>query len=345
MNFNSAHRRLLLNHLPITGCIIVILVLAYGILRRSEAVGVAALAALFIKRRQFLSYLLLFFIHVNTNFRVKRCYWNITGAAEANAHQQHMFRIVNKFFLTIVWVVLFGSVSLFAQQMPMKMDSANTTNKRAMPTNIQMDEEIPHPFFTHMGMPEAVGTFSLRTAALVTKQVDGRTKGDFAFHFETGLSRTVGIHIRNDRFLMNPTTEIMFQFAVIKSKSGMNGISTLIEFEIPTSKGVKRINTLVGFSSTLGNSRVAFNQVLHYNPRVDMLDGSIALVFKVTSKIFLVTEMLGTRMPDGIVMLNPLAGVKVRLNKNIILGLGYMRPVTTNKEFSSQSIFQPDFGW
>ena len=31
------------------------------------------------------------------------------------------------------------------------------------------DEEIAHPFFMHMGMPEAVGTFSLRTSALLTK--------------------------------------------------------------------------------------------------------------------------------------------------------------------------------
>ena len=76
-----------------------------------------------------------------------------------------------------------------------------------------------------------------------------------------------------------------------------------------------------------------------------MLDGSVALVFKATSKIFLVAEMLGTRMPDGIVLLNPLAGVKVRLNKYIVLGLGYMKPVTTNKEFSSQTVFQPEFGW
>ncbi len=256
-------------------------------------------------------------------------------------------RFIN-FSLSSFIIFSVSTYSAYSQQMPkMKPNSANVKKQNADDKRNRMsgDEEIPHPFFTHMGMPEAVGTYSLRTAALLTKQVDGKTKGDFAFHFETGLSKPVGLHIRNDRFLMNPATEIMFQFAVIRSKNGMNGISTLIEFEVPTNKGVKRINTLVGFSSALGNSRMAFNQVLHYNPRTDMVDGSIALVFKATPKIFLVAEMLGTRMPDGGVVLNPLAGVKVRLNKNIILGLGYMRPVTTNKDFSSQSIFQPDFGW
>ncbi|RTL47556.1 MAG: hypothetical protein EO766_08955 [Hydrotalea sp. AMD] len=268
----------------------------------------------------------------------------INKTAGADKRELYQLRITKKFFLTVCFAILFGSLSLFAQQMPMKMDSA-ITHTTTMPTTTKMDEELPHPFFTHMGMPEAVGTYSLRTAALLTKQTDGATKGDFAFHFETGLSRIVGLHIRNDRFLMNPSTEIMFQFAVLRSKNGMNGISTLIEFEVPTNKGVRRINTLVGFSSALSSSRVSFNQVLHYNPRVDMLDGSVAVVFKVTQKIFLVAEMLGTRMSDGTTMLNPVAGVKLRLNKYVVLGLGYMKPVTNTKEFSSQTIFQPEFGW
>lgn len=38
MNFNPAHWHLLVNHLPITGSIIALLVLGYGILRKSESV-------------------------------------------------------------------------------------------------------------------------------------------------------------------------------------------------------------------------------------------------------------------------------------------------------------------
>ena len=78
---------------------------------------------------------------------------NITRTVEANAHEQDMFRIAKKLFLTIVCAILFGTMSLFAQQMP-KMDSATTTT---MPATTKMDEELPHPFFTHMGMPEAMG--------------------------------------------------------------------------------------------------------------------------------------------------------------------------------------------
>lgn len=250
----------------------------------------------------------------------------------------------NKLVITAFFSILFlGNQLLYAQQPPMKIDSATLTkdeNKEG-----EMEEEIPHPFFTHMGMPEAKGSYSLRLTALGTKGLEGKTNGDFAFHFETGLSKTIGLHIRNDRFLQNPATEIMFQFAVLTSKNGMNGIAALIEFEMPTSKDAKRINTLVGFSSTLGSSRVAFNQVVHYNPREDMVDGSVALVLAASKKIFFVAELLGYRMPDGTVVLNPLAGIKVRLNKNIIIGVGYQRAVTNMKDYKSQSFFQPDLSW
>lgn len=245
-------------------------------------------------------------------------------------------------------VILFSvsTFSAYSQQMP-KMntdDSAKVKNVNDKSSQMSDDEEIAHPFFTHMGMPEAVGTYSLRLAALATR-MDGTTKGDFAFHFETGLSKFVGLHIRNDRFLDNTHTEIMFQFAAIRSKDGMSGFSPIIEFEIPTKKGASRINTLVGFSTAVVKSRFAFNQVLHYNPREDMVDGSAAFVYKVSKGVFFVVEILGKKMQDAQVMINLLGGVKVKLNKNIILGIGYQQPITTNKEFSSQYIFQPDMEW
>jgi hypothetical protein len=222
-----------------------------------------------------------------------------------------------------------------------KVKYQNASDKRSQ---MSSDEEIAHPFFTHMGMPEAVGTYSLRLAALATR-MDGITKGDFAFHFETGLSKFVGLHIRNDRFLENTHTEIMFQFSAIRSRDGMSGFSPIIEFEIPTKKGASRINTLVGFSTAFVMSRFAFNQVLHYNPREDMVDGSAALVYQVCKRVFLVFEISGDWMPDEHAIINLLGGVKIRLNKNFMVGIGYQQSVTTNKDFSSQYIFQPDMEW
>ena len=238
---------------------------------------------------------------------------------------------------------IFFGVSIFSaysQQMP-KMNTDSAGNNKSQ---MSEDEEIAHPFITHMGMPEAVGTYSLRLAALATR-MDGKTMGDFSFHFETGLSKLVGLHIRNDQFLENTHTEIMFQFAVIRSKDGMSGFSPIIEFEIPTKKGASRIHTLVGFSTAFVRPRFAFNQVLHYNPREDMVDGSVALVYKLSKKIFFVVEVLGEKMPEEQAIINLLGGVKIVLNKNFILGIGYQHPITTNREFSSQYIFQPDMEW
>ena len=207
------------------------------------------------------------------------------------------------------------------------------------------EEEVAHPFFTHMGVPEGVGVYSLRLAGLATR-TDGHTEGDFAFHFETGLTEFIGLHVRNDRFLDNPLTEIMFQFAAVRSKNGMSGFSPIIEFEIPTgSGGGNRINTLVGFSSALANSRVSFDQVLHYNPREDMVDGSASLVLKAGKRFYPVIEVLAEAMRGDRPIVNVLLGLKVRVNKNLLLGLAFQVPTTSRKDFSSQMVFQPDVEW
>ena len=207
------------------------------------------------------------------------------------------------------------------------------------------DEEVAHPFFTHMGMPEAVGVFNLRLAGLATR-VDGHTKGDFGFHFETGLTKSIGLHVRNDRFLDKPRTEVMFQFAALRSKDGMSGFSPIIEFEFPTRSGDgKRINTLVGFSTALTNSNISFNQVLHYNPREDLVDGSAALVFKVGNRYHPVLEVLAEAMRGDRPIVNVLLGLKVRVNESLLLGLAFQIPTTSRKDFSSQMVFQPDREW
>ncbi len=256
---------------------------------------------------------------------------------------KNIFSLVKRFTPTVLIcfvAILLCSYSAQSQQMPEMNKDSSSVKKQSMNDY----EEIAHPFFTHMGIPEAVGTYSLRTAALLT-QVDGKSKADFALHFETGLSKFVGLHIRNDRFFDNSHSEIMFQFAVIRSIDGMSGFSPIIEFEIPTKKDASRVNTLVGFSSALVRSRFSINQVLHYNPREDMLDGSIALVYKVTKGVFLVVEMLGDKMQKEPAIINVLAGVKVKVYKSFILGFGYQHPITNNKDFSSQYIFQPDMEW
>ena len=207
------------------------------------------------------------------------------------------------------------------------------------------EDEIAHPFFTHMGIPEGVGAYNLRLLGL-SNRADGRTKGDFGFHFETGLTERIGLHIRNDSFLNRTRSEVMFQFLAIKSKDGMSGFSPIIEFEFPTrTGGGSRVNTLVGFSTALVNKRAAFNQVVHYNPREDSVDGSAAIVLRVGKQYFPVFEILGEGARGERPIVNLLGGLKVRVSKNLILGFAVQVPVTNRKDFSSQLVFGPDIEW
>ena len=131
----------------------------------------------------------------------------------------------------------------------------------------------------------------------------------------------------------------MFHFAAIKSKNGMNGFSPLIEFEIPTHEG---IYTQVGFSTTLSNSHIAFHQVIHYGLRENNFEGSVALVYKINKRIFLIVESLGEKKKDEQTIVTVLGGIKIRVNNHLFLAFGVQVPVIKNKDFSSLYIFQPD---
>jgi hypothetical protein len=205
--------------------------------------------------------------------------------------------------------------------------------------------EVAHPFFSHMGMPEGVGVHSLRLGALVTR-TEGSKDGDFAFHLETGLTKFIGVHLRNNGIMNEQHTELMFQFAAVRNEDGMSGFAPIIEFEFPThSGGDQHINTLVGFSTALANSNAAFNQMVHFDPRTEAVEGSAAFVLKLGSRLFPVVEISGEGMPRERPIINLLGGMKVRVNESLLLGIGIQAPITGRKDFSWQFVFQPDIEW
>lgn len=221
----------------------------------------------------------------------------------------------------------------------------NATAQGASPPPAKEEGEAPHPFLTHMGVPEGVGVFALRVSGLATR-ADGKTTGDFGFHLETGLTKTIGLHIRNDAFRTNSHTEAMFQFAAIMSEDGMSGFAPLIEFEFPTHSGAgSRIESLVGFSTALANPRVSFNQVLHYNPREDAVEGSAALVARVAKGVFPVVEVLGEGGSGATAAIGLLVGLKVRVRAGINFGFAYQFPLSNRRDFSSRAMLQPEFEW
>lgn len=258
-----------------------------------------------------------------------------------NFARNHAFRFAACLTLSAV----FG-LSAYSQQMPKPSPTPVPDAEKVDSMDVGSEEdEIVHPFFTHMGVPEGVGVYNLRLLGIVNR-VDGATKGDFGFHLETGLTKRTGLHVRNDSFLDRTRSEVMFQFLALKSKDGMSGFSPIIEFEIPTRRGGgSRINTLVGFTTALVNERAAFNQVVHYNPRENSADYSAALVLRVAKKYFPVFEILGEGGRGERPIVNLLGGLKVRVSKHLVLGFAVQAPITNRKDFSSQSVFASDIGW
>ena len=247
---------------------------------------------------------------------------------------------LNFFFASLILLGV-SSFSAYSQQMP-KMSMDTLVNEQKNMNDMKKMEMLPLPFFTHMGMPMDVGTYSLRAAALTTRN-EGKTITDFNFQFETGLSRTVGLFLGGEGLFDDATLEAMVQFLVWKSKNGMNAFSPIIEFEFPLGKeAIRRVYTLVGFATTLSNAHVAFNQVLHYSPLEDLAEGSASFVVKASKRIFLVSEISGVTEKGERPIFNLLAGVKFRINKNFLLGVAYQLPLTSNRDYSSRYVFQPN---
>lgn len=203
-------------------------------------------------------------------------------------------------------------------------------------------DEIAHPFFTHEGLPDAVGSYSVRLSGLATRS-DGSSKGDFAFHLETGLTDTIGLHIRSDEFLQGRRTEVMLQFVAWKSQDGESGFAPIIEFEVPTRSGGGKPATSVGFTSKLANSTLAFNQALHFDPAEKSTEFSAAVVWRATEQFSPVVEFLRMAGRDKPTIVNLLAGLKYRLPGGSLIGVAYQRPVTGARELSSQLVVQLEF--
>jgi len=204
--------------------------------------------------------------------------------------------------------------------------------------------DIVHPFFTHMGMPDAVGHYALRLSGVATRE-EGHTHGDVGFHLETGLSERIGLHIRNDRVSNNAHTEIMSQYAAIRSRDGMSGFSPFVELEIPTHEDERHTYGLVGFSTMWSTHGFELNQSLEYSPEEEALEGSFSMVGKVSQRLFPVVEFILAAAKGATPQNSMIGGLKYRINRNTVFGIGYQVPVTESKEFTHQVLLQIDLEW
>jgi hypothetical protein len=248
------------------------------------------------------------------------------------------------FFIGLLFSCIINHNALSQTSDSMQMENGQSMKGSTMKMGDEM-EEVAHPFFSHMGVPDAVGVYNLRLSGLLTNN-ENRKDGDFAFHFETGLTDFIGFHIRNDGFLDRDHTELMFQFAAIRSADKMSGFSPLIEFEFQTKAGGDRhTNILIGFTTSVACQMMAFNQALHYNARTEEYEFNGSLVVKVGSMIYPAVEIFSEAMPHEKPLCNILGGVKLRVTDKLLLGVALQAPITERKDFSWQLVVQPDIEW
>ena len=200
-----------------------------------------------------------------------------------------------------------------------------------------------HPFVAHMGMPDEPGEVSVRVMSVAERNA-GLVSGTYGFHLEAGVSDRLGLHLRNDAVATHNRTEMMLQYAVLKS--GENGIALIGEVEFPTgptTDNQKKYLYGVSFAYTW-ETLVSVNSVAHYRPQEKMTEWEIAFVSRLNEKIYPVFEFRGEADKD-MSMANALLALKFKILNGNAIGFGYQVPISTDREYDSQLIAEVEFNF
>ena len=202
-----------------------------------------------------------------------------------------------------------------------------------------------HPFLTHMGIPDGPGELSVRVMSVEERNV-GVASGTYGFHIEAGIIDRLGLHLRNDAVKTHSKTEMMLQYAVLRSDDKLSGISVVAEIEVPTgSTSNNRIENMFGVSfAYLWVPVLAVNSTVHYNSDEKKVEWEISFVGRLTEKIYPVLELSG-ETDQAMSSRSALFAWKFKIPNNNSLGIAYRIPITTEREFDSQLILQTEFNF
>lgn len=231
---------------------------------------------------------------------------------------------------------------------PKQENSAwDVENKVADTTGVVTSDHhaFVHPFLAHMGMPDGPGEVSVRLMSVEARNA-GVAEGTYGFHIETGIIDRWGLHLRNDAVKTHSKTEMMLQYAVLKSDDGLSGISLIGELEFPTgSTASNRIEGLYGISFAYTWAPIlTVNSVVHYNPDEKEVEWEIAFVGRLTEKIFPVLEFSGENTQD-MSLATALFAWKFKIASRNSLAVAYRVPITTPRDFDSQLMLQAEFNF
>lgn len=223
-----------------------------------------------------------------------------------------------------------------------ELDPDKSVNSAPMAAN---HHALVHPFLVHMGMPDGPGEVSARIMSIEERNA-GVANGTYGFHIEAGIVDRLGIHLRNDAIRTHTATEMMLQYAVLRSDDGQSGISLIGEVEFPTGSTVdNRTKGLYGISFSYSRIPLfAVNSVVHYNPVEKMVEWEISFVGRLAKNIFPVLEFSGENSQD-MTASNALFAWKFKIPNDNAIGVGYRLPLTKEREFESQLILQAELGF
>lgn len=228
-------------------------------------------------------------------------------------------------------IFLFAGWS-FAQMMPEKIFMGHMGSYEGMAGHA--GEE--HPFLVHMGMPDEPGEISLRVTGF-QQRLSGVNTNGYGAHLETGLWDRVGLHIRNDD-IQRAGTEIMLQFAAIRSEDKKEGFSFIVENEMPGITGETNTKFKIGFSGAKLFWGNPLNFTYHYGPGDKESEIESSFIAIVNERLSLVFEYSGHSNQEKTSYI--LEGIKIRMLSFMSMGIGFQSPISTDRAFDSRTLLQ-----
>lgn len=193
-----------------------------------------------------------------------------------------------------------------------------------------------HPFLAHMGMPDNPGEISLRIIGF-QQRLAGISQNGYGAHLETGLWDRVGLHIRNDD-IQRDGTEIMLQFAFLRSQDKEEGIAAIVENEMPGLTGEAVAKFKVGLTAIKKLWGQPLHLAWHYGPSDRSSEYTASQIINVNERLGLIIEYSGSSNASNSAYL--LEALKVRMNPFMNLGIAFQSPVTSDKEFDARTLLQ-----
>ncbi|MEO6540850.1 MAG: hypothetical protein ABIN74_07680 [Ferruginibacter sp.] len=251
-------------------------------------------------------------------------------------------------FLIFFSVFLLGGFSSYAQEIKKTNNDSLSVKSKSVPdkplaakenNKPKMADMFVHPFLTHMALPDPPGTMSLRATAFQQRS-DSTVEQDLALHFEVGLIRNLGLHIRTDGIKTSPYSEVMLMYSFLHDASYSNGLSVFGQISIPTGPGVKSnaLKYLFGFSGRLTAPKIlVVDANMHINLADKMAEYEGSFVFRASKLLYPELELRGV-ITQHSTSLYSLLGLKFRIADEMTIGAGIQTAVSRAREYDTQAL-------